>query len=169
MEPGVQFYLQISFEALEKSSSSRSTPSNDLPSIFPRPFSYSFSIQPAEMRAVRDTVLGGMYLLTTAAASPTGSASKVAKQCVDLEVPVSVSASNYKLDVPQVNSNIDAVDWVRNLTTWSSPNVTDRIIGRIPVNDTFKISGQLCVPMDGPKKDFLQIATHGIAFNKRYT
>ncbi|KAK4148416.1 hypothetical protein C8A00DRAFT_39018 [Chaetomidium leptoderma] len=69
---------------------------------------------------------------------------------------------------PRVDSNIDAVEWVTEMTTWSSPNMTERIIGNITIEDTFKISGQLCVPPRGARSDVLQIATHGVGFDKRY-
>jgi hypothetical protein len=115
------------------------------------------------MSSRRSIIAAGLGILVSAWAAPTN----ISKQCVDLEVPVSVSALIYRIDAPRVNSNIDAAEWVRNLTTWSSPKLAERIIDRKPVNATYSISGQICVPMDGEKKDILQIATHGIAFNKQ--
>jgi len=60
------------------------------------------------------------------------------------------------------------VDWVDDMTTWSSPNTTSRILGQITVKETFKISGQLCVPAKGARSDTLQLATHGVGFDQRY-
>lgn len=124
---------------------------------------FVFGFSQHKMNAMGKPTLIGLLLTATALATPT----RNAKHCVDLEIPVPVSASNYQIDAPRVDSNSDAVDWVRNITTWDSPNITERIIGRIPVNDTFSIRGRLCVPVDGKKKDILQIATHGIAFNQQ--
>lgn len=95
-------------------------------------------------------------------------AAPLSKQCVQLEVPLLVTANNSEFDLPRVDSNIDAVDWVWDLTTWSHGGENGRVTGVIPVNETFTISAQLCVPPQGTKADILQIATHGIGFDKRY-
>jgi hypothetical protein len=89
------------------------------------------------------------------------------RSCVQLEVPVSVDTTAIKWLQPRVDSNVDAVEWVTDMTTWTSPNITERMIGTIIVKDTFKINGQLCVPSKGAKSDILQLATHGVGFDKR--
>lgn len=94
-------------------------------------------------------------------------AAPLSKQCIQLEVPLLITANNSRFDLPRVDNNIDAVDWVWDLTTWSHQSETGRATGVIPVNDTFTISAQLCVPPQGAKADVLQIATHGIGFDKR--
>lgn len=106
------------------------------------------------------TMLAG----TSAAPATTGTSSK---QCVQLEVPLPITATNYHYDLPRIDSNVDAVDWIWNLTTWSHQDVNMRITGAIPINATFTISAQLCVPPGGGKSEFLQIASHGIGFDKR--
>lgn len=89
------------------------------------------------------------------------------KRCIQLEVPLLITANNSQFNLPRVDSNIDAVDWVLDLTTWSHRSENGRATGVIPVNDTFTISAQLCVPTQRAKADILQIATHGIGFDKR--
>ena len=90
------------------------------------------------------------------------------KHCVQLEVPVPVIATNYRYTMPRVDSNIDAIDWTVNVTTWSSLSASERVTGPVPVDRTFGISAQLCVPSrKGPKADILQIATPGLGFDKR--
>lgn len=89
------------------------------------------------------------------------------EQCVQLEVPVPVTATNYHYALPRVDNNIDAVDWIWNLTTWSHQAPDGHVTGPVPVNTTFTISAQLCVPPQRSKSDILQIATHGIGFDKR--
>lgn len=59
------------------------------------------------------------------------------------------------------------MDWIWDLTTWSHSHTTDHITGVNRVNDTFTISAQLCVPSQGAKLDILQIASHGLGFDKR--
>jgi hypothetical protein len=56
---------------------------------------------------------------------------------------------------------------VAYMSTWTSPNITARMNGTVTVKDTFKISGQLCVPPHGAKADILQLATHGVGYDKR--
>ncbi|KAH6617582.1 Alpha/beta hydrolase family-domain-containing protein [Chaetomium tenue] len=91
------------------------------------------------------------------------------RSCIQIEVPVSVDTTAIKWLQPRVDSSIDAVDWVRYQTTRTSPNNTESMMGRIPVKDTFKINGQLCVPPKGAARpEILQIATHGGGFDKRY-
>lgn len=85
-----------------------------------------------------------------------------------MEVPLPINATNYFYDLPRVDSNIDVVDWIWDVTTWSHGDVSStRVTGVNPVNTTFTISAKLCVPPHGEKSDILQIATHGIGFDKR--
>ncbi|KAK0625970.1 hypothetical protein B0T14DRAFT_471472 [Immersiella caudata] len=107
-------------------------------------------------------VLAAVSLAKKGRAAPTG------RQCVQLEVPVSVNTTATHWLQQKVDSNIDAVDYVYDMTTWTSPNTTSRILGEITVKETFKITGQLCVPAKGSRSDTLQIATHGVGFDKRY-
>lgn len=90
------------------------------------------------------------------------------RSCIQIEVPVSVDTTAIKWLQPRVDSSIDAVDWVRYQTTRTSPNNTESMMGRIPIKETFKINGQLCVPPKGAARpEILQIATHGGGFDKR--
>lgn len=114
-------------------------------------------------------VVGAILLLsrakrTLAAPTPAGFFSK---ECIQLDIPLPINATNYRYAYPRVDNNIDAVDWVWNLTTWSHGASEDHITGVIPINDTFTISAQLCIPPQGAKSDILQLATHGIGFDKR--
>ncbi len=90
------------------------------------------------------------------------------KQCVQLEVSIPVVATNYHYTMPRVDSSIDAIDWTLNVTTWSTPNATVRITNPVPVNRTFSVSAQLCVPSQrSTKSNILQIAAHGNGFDRR--
>lgn len=110
-------------------------------------------------------VLAAASLIKKGKASPTG---PDGRPCVQLEVPVTVNTKATHWLQNKVDSTVDAVDWVNDMTTWSSPNTTSRILGQITVKETFKISGQLCVPAKGSRSDILQLATHGVGFDKRY-
>jgi pimeloyl-ACP methyl ester carboxylesterase len=97
-------------------------------------------------------------------ASPTTNA----RPCVQLEVPVAIDTTTIKWLQPRVDNNIDAVDWVDNITSRTSPNLTERMVGTIIVKKTFKIAGQLCIPLKGARSDILQIVTHGAGFDRRW-
>lgn len=111
---------------------------------------------------------GALTLASTALSAPTGSDTVSAtKQCVQLQIPVPVVATNYHYDQPQVDSSIDAMDWTVNVTTWSSSNFTARITGRVDINKIYNIGAQLCVPSHKTSKaGILQIATPGLGFGK---
>jgi hypothetical protein len=92
-----------------------------------------------------------------------------AKLCVDLQVPVDVVAQQWRYDQPTVESNIDAIDWTVNVTTWSPSNFTARQLENITVTKEVTISARLCVPSNKTdKSSILQIASPGQAFDKRY-
>ncbi|KAF3767924.1 hypothetical protein M406DRAFT_40675 [Cryphonectria parasitica EP155] len=107
-------------------------------------------------------------MLLSRVSAAQASVRSTAKECITLEVPIPVSATNYYIDLPRIDNNIDAVDCVWNLTTWSHGADTTRITGPHPVNGTFTINAQLCVPPQGKKLEILQLATHGIGFDMRY-
>ena len=91
--------------------------------------------------------------------------------CQQFDIPVPVSATNARYDIPRVDSNIDATNYALNSDTWSSPTPPRRVIENITIADTFIINAQLCTPRSPSsknKKDVLQIATHGLVYDKRY-
>lgn len=104
--------------------------------------------------------------LSTALPSP-ASSSLPPRPCVDFQTPVAVNTTNQKWKNLRADSNADAVEFLLDLETWSSPNLTQRNLEDIQVQQTFSISTRLCVPGIGKKKDILQIATHGVGFSKR--
>lgn len=106
--------------------------------------------------------------LLTFAASSLAAPSHTQRPCTDIQIPVAVNAVNQKWDAPRVDNDIDAVAFVQDIETWSSPNITQRLEGNIQVKKTLSISARLCVPEKGKKKNTLQIATHGGGFSKSY-
>ncbi len=115
------------------------------------------------------TFLGVLALSQLAASAPAeAQIATTTKQCVQLVVPVPVVATNYHYTMPRVDSNIDTIDWTVNVTTWSNPSAAERVTGPVPVDRTFSINAQLCVPSKkGTKAGILQIGTHGLGFDKR--
>jgi hypothetical protein len=107
-----------------------------------------------------------LALTNTASAAPSNNRGR---SCVTFDIAVPVTAENSIYETPRVDNNIDAVDWIWDLETWTSPNITERIKGVKKIQDTFSINAQLCVPKDkkADKSGILQIATHGFAFDKQ--
>ncbi|PSR80258.1 hypothetical protein BD289DRAFT_485091 [Coniella lustricola] len=78
-------------------------------------------------------------------------------------------ATNYHFTQPQIDSNIDATDWTIFVTALSPPNATSRLVGPVPVNQLFTVNAQLCLLSENAeKRNILQIATHGNAWDRRY-
>lgn len=92
---------------------------------------------------------------------------KSSKSCIQFEVPVRVSANNIRCQTSRVDSNIDAVDWVWDTDTWSHTMAQSSSHGVVPILETFTINAQLCILSGGKKSAILQIATHGVGFDKR--
>ena len=90
------------------------------------------------------------------------------RPCAEFQLPVTVTARNGVFDVKKAKTNIDVTAFAVDLDTYSSPNPAQRLLRNQTVSGTFNINAQLCVPTNGTKRDHLQIATHGAAFDKRY-
>ncbi|KAK5952983.1 hypothetical protein OHC33_006104 [Knufia fluminis] len=90
--------------------------------------------------------------------------------CAAWTLPVHATADNVIYDVPRVDSNIDAADYAVYEDTWTTGNITERTQSILHVDDTFGTGVQLCVPTaeNGAKKGILEIASHGLGFDKRY-
>lgn len=86
--------------------------------------------------------------------------------CAKFSIPVSVTANNSIYAGPNVDSNIDAIEYVWDVDTWSHPTGPDRVLGTSITQATFNIAAQLCVPKpnQGTKREILQLATHGSVF-----
>ncbi|CAJ2506025.1 Uu.00g001550.m01.CDS01 [Anthostomella pinea] len=125
------------------------------------------SQQPATMKSSLSLPL---VLAALSAASPAKRATNqtFTPNCHDLMLNVSVTATNYKLDVPRVDSNADVGRLVDELDRRTAPNTTQRIIGKLNITDTFSIYAQLCLPEPAQDKHVLQILSHGGAFDHRY-
>ncbi|KAK5721789.1 hypothetical protein LTR15_006381 [Elasticomyces elasticus] len=102
---------------------------------------------------------------SNAAASPTFLGPPKAPACHELTLRIPVTATNLRFNLPTVDSNLDAVRW--GIEDSRRTNV-NRTTGEIPINQTFSIAAQLCVPSHGSKKSQIQILTHGQFANRKY-
>ena len=92
------------------------------------------------------TPLAFTFTLSALAFRATALALPTQQQCVSLQIPIKVSTTATKRLQPRVDSNIDAQNWILNMTTWSSPRPPEHAIGKIDINQTFQLGGQLGVP-----------------------
>ena len=90
------------------------------------------------------------------------------KPCTSFQVPVPITAHNHLYNIIHVDNNIDAVNYAQDLDTWDNPSFAQRIVENITISKTYDIHVQLCVPPNGSRKSYLQLATHGAAFDSRY-
>jgi hypothetical protein len=88
----------------------------------------------------------GVLALASIAAGALPESIVITKLCVKLQVSVPVMVTNYHYIQPRVDSNIDAIDWTVNTTTWTTPNASERVTGPVHIDRTFSINAQLCIP-----------------------
>lgn len=93
-----------------------------------------------------------------------------AKICINVTVPVTISAQNgiYNIAIPQ--TNLEAIDFARNLTQ-QGRNFSDTVFtGFKTVQGTYNISTQFCTPTKGNATNAtnptIQVLTHGIGFDR---
>jgi hypothetical protein len=96
------------------------------------------------------------------------STSTAFKQCMQ-HIPVPVLAHQYSYSQLQVNSNIDAIDWTVNTTTWGMADFTVRQTGKVTVDQTFNIAAELCYSLQSSgEASVLETAAVGRGFDQRY-
>jgi hypothetical protein len=88
------------------------------------------------------------------------------KQCVQLELPIPVDATNEYYNIRRVDNDIDAVQWALDFSVWNQ--TFGGAIAPVTIAETYNISAELCIPTKKTdKSDILQIAVHGNAWDKR--
>jgi pimeloyl-ACP methyl ester carboxylesterase len=87
------------------------------------------------------------------------------RPCVEFLLPIEATAQSAIYDVPQVNNDVEAMNFAVLRDTWDHQF---EMVKNHTISGTQDISVQLCIPPNGSKKDHLQVATHGVAFDKRY-
>jgi hypothetical protein len=107
-----------------------------------------------------------MYL-SSLVASTLLLAPAAAKRCMNLTVPVDISARTgiFNLAIPQ--DNLEVPDLVLNITQ-QGRNFTDIVLeGYSTTTGIYNISTQYCVPsVDNSTNPTVQVLTHGIGFDK---
>ena len=111
----------------------------------------------------------GKHLAKHAHASPVPAPelnTRDSRNCVQLKLPVQITAHNAIYDLVNVTDDVTAADFTVTFGTHNDNPY--KILKNITISETYNIGAQLCTPTNGAKKDILQIATHGLGFDKRY-
>lgn len=91
---------------------------------------------------------------------------RATKQCIELELPISVVATNEYYNIRRVDNDIDAVQWALDFSV--SNQTFGGILAPVAIDKIYNISAELCIPTKKTdKSDILQIAVHGNAWDKR--
>ena len=96
-------------------------------------------------------------------------ASVAAKTCVNVTVPVDISARTgvFNLAVPQ--TNLDSTTFIQNLTQQGRNYTETALSGYATTSGKYDISAQFCKPsVSNTSSPTLQILTHGIGFDKTW-
>lgn len=95
--------------------------------------------------------------------------SAAAKTCMNMSVPVTISARTGVFDIAVPQTNLDATTFAQNQTQ-QGRNFTETILsGYATTAGTYNISAQFCMPSSmnaTMTKPTIQILTHGIGFDK---
>ncbi|KAL8948631.1 MAG: hypothetical protein Q9222_005196 [Ikaeria aurantiellina] len=104
-------------------------------------------------------------LLTVAAFS----AWVAAKQCMNLTVPVSISARNGVFNIPTLQGNADATTFAQNLTSIRGNFTQEALLDYATITGTYNISAKFCKPdVENGTNPTVQVLTHGLGFDKTY-
>lgn len=97
--------------------------------------------------------------------------SAAAKTCINMTVPVTISARTAVFNITVPQTNLDATTFAQNQTQ-QGRNFTETVLsGYATTAGTYDISTQFCMPSSmnaTMTKPTLQILTHGIGFDKTY-
>ena len=93
--------------------------------------------------------------------------------CIDLKIPITAKnndaiGQNKIFDIVHIDDDTTATGCAVDLQTINAPSLPERVTKNITVSGTWNIAAHLCVPKNGVKKDYLQIASHGAIYDSRY-
>lgn len=107
-----------------------------------------------------------MATLTFVAALAALSSIASAAQCQNLTIPVSISARNGVLNVPNPMNNIESIDFALDASRQGHNYTQEVLTGYATVSGEYEIAATYCHPDSGPSK-VIQVLTHGIGFDRR--
>jgi hypothetical protein len=115
-----------------------------------------------QIQIFRSVAIGAL-LADFAAANPTNSF----KQCKDYVLPVTTSTFNYIWNLPELETDYDAIALTTDLGRWDSNVSFHPIVTGAPATASYQIAGTFCTPTKGGSGTVL-LASHGFGFDRRY-
>ncbi|MCJ1230475.1 hypothetical protein MMC12_007149 [Toensbergia leucococca] len=87
--------------------------------------------------------------------------------CVNLTIPVTITAQAFTLEVPPFKNNFESTSFINQVTRRGASG--SPITGKTNFTATYSIDATYCTPtVRNPECDTLQILTHGLGFDKNY-
>lgn len=105
-----------------------------------------------------------MFKLATLLALASAAA---AKHCVDITVPVSISARNAVFNIQPPTTEVEVTDFFLNFSKQNANYTASVTAGYETVGGDYQLAATYCEPDNGPG-DKLQILTHGVGFDRSY-
>jgi hypothetical protein len=88
--------------------------------------------------------------------------------CIDYDIPVSVSTEGINFVAPKWTDNAGLIDFVSLSSSRSSANFPSPINGTVELNGQYTISGTFCsAKTNTGKSGNVLLATHGLGYDKR--
>lgn len=94
--------------------------------------------------------------------------SAAAKTCMNMSVPVTISARTGVFDIAVPQTNLDATTFAQNQTQQGRNFTETALSGYATTAGTYNISAEFCTPSSTNTTTTVQILTHGIGFDKTY-
>ena len=111
--------------------------------------------------------------LSTAASTPLNASSTYRHpsngNCSDYTVTRNITSTNYLLSFPHFRSNLDVASLLFNLSRKDYATAYQPFAGKINVTKEYEVGATFCTPsVTNGKENVILIATHGVAFDRRY-
>jgi pimeloyl-ACP methyl ester carboxylesterase len=91
-----------------------------------------------------------------------------AAKCLDLVIPVHISAPSYPPIFPPISSGSEATEFLLQATKRDANEDTTVLLGPpVNISTTFSIAATYCTPV-GKKSDVVQLLSHGLGFDRTY-
>ncbi|KAN0104869.1 alpha/beta-hydrolase [Hyaloscypha variabilis] len=89
--------------------------------------------------------------------------------CIDYDIPVSVSTKGINWIAPKWTNNTGLIDFVSLTSSRSPANFSSPVGGSVDLNGEYTISATFCSPKTTAEKSGnILLATHGIGYDRRY-
>lgn len=92
-----------------------------------------------------------------------------ARSCLNLTVPIDISARTGVFNIAVPQTNLDATTFIQNLTRQGRNFSETALTGYQTTQGSYDISAMLCLPTGGVNASApstVQVLTHGIGFDK---